>query len=60
MVFAEVFQPFIEDSPVSVVFRGTLDNIFRAERLDRLFEKVAVKQHTGELLFSTCADLLSP
>ena len=32
------------------MFRGTLDNIFRAERLDRLFEKVAVKQHTGELL----------
>lgn len=59
MVFAEVFQPFLEDSPVSVMFRGTLDNIFRAERLDRLFEKVAVKQHTGELLFSTCADLLS-
>ena len=30
MVFAEVFQPFIEESPVSVMFRGTLDNIFRA------------------------------
>jgi hypothetical protein len=59
MVFAEVFKPFIDESAVTVMFRGTLENIFAAERLDSLFERVAVKQHTGELLFSICADLLS-
>lgn len=59
MLFHEVFQPFIKESPVSVMFRGTLENVFSAERLDRLFETTAVRQRTSPVLFSTCADLLS-
>ena len=59
MVFHRVFQPFIEQSAVSVMFRGTLENIFGSERLDCIFETHAVRQHAGELLFSTCADLMS-
>jgi IS4 transposase len=59
MVFDQVFQPFIEESAVSVMFRGTLENIFAADRLDRIFESNCVRQRAGELLFSTCADLLS-
>lgn len=59
MVFDEVFQPFIEESSVSVMFRGTLETIFNAQRLDQLFEATAVKQYAGNLLFSTCADLMS-
>ncbi|MGH8678388.1 MAG: transposase [Burkholderiales bacterium] len=58
-MFHEVFQPFIEQSAVSIMFRGTLENVFRAERLDHIFETTAVRQRTGPLLFSTCADLLS-
>jgi hypothetical protein len=50
---------FIEESPVSVMFRGTLEAAFSAERLDQIFEDVAERQVCGELAFSTCADLLS-
>ncbi len=35
MVFDEVFSRFIEESPVSVMYRGLLENVFSAERLDR-------------------------
>jgi Transposase DDE domain len=59
MVFDEVFAPFIDESPVSVMFRGTLETAFAAERLDQVFENVAERQVCGELAFSTCADLLS-
>ena len=59
MLFHEVFQPFIKLSPISVMFRGTLENVFSSERLDRLFETTAVRQRTSPVLFSTCADLLS-
>jgi hypothetical protein len=59
MVFDKVFQPFIEQSPVSVMFRGTLERVFSAERLDRIFETTAVRQRVSPVLFSTCADVLS-
>lgn len=59
MVFDEVFEPFIEESPVSVMFRGALEAAFSAERLDEIFENVAERQICGELAFSTCADLMS-
>ena len=58
MVFDDVFGPFIEQSPVSVMFRGTLENIFTARRLDGLFERTAQRQCCRDLAFSTCADLL--
>ena len=44
MVFNQVFQKFIEQSPVSVMFRGTLENVFAAERLDRIFHDAARRQ----------------
>ena len=59
MVFDEVFEPFINESPVSVMFRGTLEAAFSSERLDQIFEDVAERQYCGELAFSTCAELLS-
>ena len=59
MVFAKVFESFLEASPVSLMFRGTLERILGSERLDKLFEEAAEKQRVGELAFSTCAELLS-
>ena len=44
MVFNQVLQKFIEQSPVSVMFRGTLENVFAAERLDRIFHDAARRQ----------------
>lgn len=54
----QVFESFIDESPVSVMFRGTLENMFSSERLDAIFEENAEKQISGELAFSTCAGLL--
>jgi hypothetical protein len=58
MVFGKLFEPFIAGSPVSVMFRGTLENLLATERLDRIFENAAQKQTCRDLAFSTCADLL--
>ena len=58
MVLPEVFQAFVEASPVSVMFRGTMERVFASERLDQLFANVAVRQCCSELAFSTCAELL--
>jgi len=58
MVFDRIFEPFIEASPVSVMFRGTLENVLSAERLDRLFADTAKRQYLHELTFSTCVELL--
>ena len=55
----QVFESFIEESPVSVMFRGTLENIFSSQRLDAIFQDHAESQISGELAFSTCAGLLS-
>lgn len=57
-MFHEMFERFIEDSPVCVMFRGTLESMFSPQRLDAIFEQAAVRQYEGELLFSTCADLM--
>lgn len=59
MTFKKVFDRFIEDSPISVMLRGTLENVFAAEKIDGLFHENAVKQVTGELLFSSCADVMA-
>jgi hypothetical protein len=59
MLFGKVFQEFIEQSPVSVMFRGVLENVFAPERLDRIFHDAAQRQYCHELAFSTCAELLS-
>lgn len=59
MVFDPIFQRFFEDSPVSVMFRATMENVFSAERMDRIFGESAERQVERTLLFSTCADILS-
>ena len=48
MFFDEVFKPFIDESPVSVMFRGTLEAAFSSERLDQIFEGVAHPSHRRE------------
>jgi IS4 transposase len=55
----EVFGPFIEGSPVSVMFRATLERVLSAEKMDAIFSQAATRQKAGELLFSTCVDLMA-
>jgi Transposase DDE domain len=52
------FEKFCSKKPVSVMMRATLENVLSASRLNRLFDDHAQEQYTGELLFSTVADLM--
>jgi hypothetical protein len=59
MIFGEVMGRFVEGSPASVMFRGTLENVVTAELLDEMFITTAKRQRPGELLFSSIVDLLA-
>jgi len=59
MIFGEVIDRFVEQSAVSVMFRGTLENAVTAELLDEVFATTAKRQRCGELLFSSVVDLLA-
>jgi IS4 transposase len=59
MILGQVFERFIEKSPVSVMVRGLLETILSPQRLDELFEKNTTTQYTKELLFSTVVEIMS-
>ena len=44
MILRDVFERFEEHTPVCVMVRAALENVFAAERLDAMFEKNAVQQ----------------
>ena len=58
MSFAKIFDSFIEESPVSVMVRGTLEHVFADSRLNQMFDDYADKQYCHELMFSACAKLM--
>jgi len=55
----EVFERFVEKSPISVMVRASLERVLGADRLDLWFEHTAQKQYTRELLFSSVYDLMN-
>ena len=57
-MFTEILDRFVEQSPVSVMFRGTLENAVTPELLDEVFATTAKRQRPSELLFSALVDLL--
>ena len=59
MILGQVFERFIEKSPVSVMVRGLLDTILSPQKLDELFEKSTKTQYTKELLFSTVVEMMN-
>ncbi len=59
MLLGEIFERFIEQSPVTVMVRGVLEKVITPEKLDELFEKTAKAQYTRELLFSSVVNLMS-
>lgn len=58
MIYRDVLNMFSKESPVTVMLRGTLENVFSADKLDKLFRDNARWQHQEELLFSTVVDLM--
>src|SRR5947199_121686 len=59
MILGSVFERFINESPLSVMSRATLEHALSASALDALFEDTAERGYTRELLFSTTVDVMS-
>ena len=59
MILGPVFEQFINNSPLSVMSRATIEYALSASSLDFLFERTAQHGYTRELLFSTTVDLMS-
>ena len=58
-MLAPIFDAFAQESPVTVMMRGLMEVVFRAERLDAIFAKHAKVQYQRDLLFSSLVNLLS-
>jgi hypothetical protein len=59
MVLSEVFERFIQGSPVAVMARVLMERALEPSVLDRLFRKAATKQYEKELLFSSLVNLMA-
>lgn len=59
MVLGEIFERFVEQSPVCVMQRAVMENIFGPVKLNALFHGFAEVQYERELLFSTLVDVTS-
>jgi hypothetical protein len=59
MLMGTLFQPFIEQSPLSVLARLAIERTLRPQLLDDLFERTAERPYTRDLLFSSLLDLMS-
>src|SRR4051812_32139211 len=60
MIHSDVFERFVEDSPVSVMVQTLMENALSPTTVDTLFERHAELQYTRELLFSDVVHLMSP
>jgi Transposase DDE domain len=59
MILGPVFEQFVNQSPISVMSRATMEYALPASFLDGLFERSAESGYTKDLLFSTTVDLMS-
>jgi IS4 transposase len=58
MILRDVYERFAKKTPVSVMVRATIENVLAADRLNAIFEENAQQQYSGDLLFSTVADIM--
>lgn len=58
MILSEVFERFAQESPVSVMTQALLENALPPSTVDGLFEDVAQRQYTRDLLFSDVVNLM--
>jgi IS4 transposase len=58
MRLGEVFERFIQQAPISVMFRTLLEHALDPAEIDRLFEENATRQYTREVLFSAIVELM--
>lgn len=53
------FAPFLQEAPLCVMARLTLECLFDPDRLDALFRQTAQRQYQKELLFSQVVELMT-
>src|SRR5512135_3531473 len=58
MRLGEVFERFIQQAPISVMFRTLLEHALDPAEIDRLFAENADRQYTREVLFSAIVELM--
>jgi hypothetical protein len=58
MKLGEVFERFIQQAPISVMFRTLLEHTLDPAEIDRLFDDHATRQYTREVLFSSIVELM--
>ena len=58
-MLGRIFERFVEKSPVSVMARGLLERVLNPKTINEIFERVADRQYTRDLLFSAVFDLMS-
>jgi hypothetical protein len=59
MILGEIFERFLEQSPICVMKRAVLEHVFAPEKLDAVFRSAAVRQYQRELLFSQLVEVMS-
>ena len=57
-MLSDIFKPFIEASPLSVMRRGLVERLLNPEQIERWFKQVAEEQYTRNLLFSTVVSVM--
>ena len=58
-MLGKIFERFVEKSPISVMARGLLERVLNSNTINEVFERVADRQYTRDLLFSVVFDLMS-
>jgi IS4 transposase len=59
MQLGETFERFLQQAPISVMYRALLERALDPRELDRLFEREAASQYTREVLFSAMVQLMA-
>jgi IS4 transposase len=54
----DALSRFASKTPISVMTRATIEHVLAPAQLDDIFQRNAVWQYQGELLFSTVADIM--
>jgi IS4 transposase len=59
IVHSEVFERFTQGDTISVMAQAVMENALSPRIIDELFEDVAERQYTRDLLFSSIVELMS-
>ncbi|MGB3125490.1 MAG: transposase [Pseudomonas sp.] len=58
MILSKAFDKFVEETPVCVMIRGSLEFALSDQFINQIFETTAQRQYTRELLFSDVVDVM--